>query len=112
MREIKFRAWDKEKSKFIYSQDFEFDSMFWMTAELASSCNEFIQQYTGLKDKNGKEIYELCELDKRYIVVYKSPKFCLYDILKCDIIDFNDKNKYEITTEYKPLSKDNERSID
>lgn len=60
MREIKFRAWDKDKM--IYSSSFEFDSIFWSTVELNSLMPEvdkhFVMQYTGLKDKNGKEIYE------------------------------------------------------
>ena len=71
-----------------------------------------VREWTGLTDKNGKEIWELCELDGRYIVIYKAPKFCLYDILKGDIIEFNDKDKHEITTEYKQLPQDAEGSID
>jgi hypothetical protein len=59
MREIKFRAWDKEEKKWIYAQLFEagqpeidFDGNFlWANIEPW-------QQFTGLKDKNGKEIYE------------------------------------------------------
>ena len=60
MREIKFRAWDDFKKKMI-------------TEDVSSYCsfkdngvvncfnplgNNIIMQYTGLKDKNGKEIYE------------------------------------------------------
>ena len=56
MREIKFRAWDSRPKKMVYEPNaikdgelindiFKDDSVVWM-------------QYTGLKDKNGKEIYE------------------------------------------------------
>lgn len=49
MREIKFRVWDKIISRF---------------AKFNQLCHSFtdetliFQQYTGLKDKNGREIYE------------------------------------------------------
>ena len=50
MREIKFRAWDKQ-SKQIVSMDG------WQIPIKHPKRYE-IMQYTGLKDKNGKEIYE------------------------------------------------------
>jgi uncharacterized phage protein (TIGR01671 family) len=50
MREIKFRAWDGHE--FIY--------MDYANSEGIWRCGSFkdIQQFTGLKDKNGVEIYE------------------------------------------------------
>lgn len=51
-REIKFRVWDKINKKF-FSQDVL--NKLPLDIFLAS---ENIQQYTGLKDKNNKEIYE------------------------------------------------------
>ena|SRR3990167_1664219 len=50
MREIRFRAWDKiEKSMRYNFKVGEFASLY--------NCSE-LQQFTGLKDKNGKEIYD------------------------------------------------------
>ena len=55
MREIKFRAWDKEQAKI--KKDFRFDEFNDVNDYFAD--NDFVfMQYTGLKDKDGKEIYE------------------------------------------------------
>ena len=62
MREIKFRAWDKEYKVMIYMQDYKPQSFFEdLFARENGSKNLFPQytmQFTGLKDKNGVEIYE------------------------------------------------------
>ena len=62
MRELKFRAWYKPEKKMIYNIQNEFEERI----ELGMDCfsdylknDDFIvEQYTGLKDKNGKMIYE------------------------------------------------------
>lgn len=52
MREIKFRAWHRDWMQY---SDKESLRIFWDDCEYRD-CP--IMQYTGLKDKNGKEIYE------------------------------------------------------
>lgn len=61
MREIKFRVWCKDKNEWECDEVFinRFGHQF-HTARLSpvKNDNHIIQQYTGQKDKNGKEIYE------------------------------------------------------
>ena len=49
MREIKFRAWDKSKKKIVDVVMIDFSKNISMVE---------LMQFTGLYDKNGKEIYE------------------------------------------------------
>ena len=86
MREIKFRAWDAEEKNFIY-----FDAL----DGILSKCDETyrqrcvgkFEQFTGLHDKNGKEIYEgdLIKYgsDAPLEVIYRESCFC-----------YNQKSRY------------------
>ena len=57
MREIKFRVWDKDRNKFSNELLITTDGKIFSIADEYQEKFE-INQYTGLKDKNGKEIYE------------------------------------------------------
>lgn len=70
MREIKFRAWERNKKKM--SEDFgltAFDYDYF-APEGWNLRDMEIMQFTGLKDKNGKEIYEGDIVIKPYITPY------------------------------------------
>ena len=62
MREIKFRAWDKYNKRWV-TNDVVFDlrtqtPMINIINSTTNNDDIILMQYTGLKDKNSKEIYE------------------------------------------------------
>ena len=59
MRDLKFRAWNEAKEEFIYSDQIAGGMWRYFKVLEDRGIRHFeSQQYTGLKDKNGKEIYE------------------------------------------------------
>ena len=67
MRDIKFRCWDTENKQMLKVQELDFEDTFYggRLSIRTDQYNDYfdiedmiLMQYTGLKDKNGKEIYE------------------------------------------------------
>ncbi|KIN32336.1 YopX family protein [Bacillus subtilis] len=65
MREIKFRAWDENSQEMIYEVGITPEGIPYSIPENAEGCDQFNyfltchkMQYTGLRDKYGREIYE------------------------------------------------------
>jgi len=107
MREIKFRAWDEIGKRMVYDfnqrmltlkQDkdtlcFYTDSIDALSYEMSVRYKLPLMQYTGLKDKNGKEIYEsdivLGELSKEF---YKGTVEFHWGCFKINFPHQNNKN--------------------
>ena len=73
-REIKFRIWNDYDKKMIYWNELlknKLANIFTMP-----SYNKWLMQYTGLHDKNGKEIYEgdIVEITEIIGNIYDNPE--------------------------------------
>ena len=100
-REIKFRAWDKDKKRMREVTEINWYDEYMLVDETPMSGDRLpiegipLMQYTGLKDKNGKEIYEgdivqlsINEKKPHHLgkVEYLPPKFFVIDGEKSGLI--------------------------
>lgn len=88
-REIKFRIWDIENKEMLKVQELDFEPTFYggRIAIRPDQYNDYfdtedmiLMQYTGLHDKNGKEIYEgdlvqQLDIKENGIIEYKYGQF-------------------------------------
>jgi phage uncharacterized protein TIGR01671 len=103
-REIKFRAWLKEEKKMVIVETIDFTDKSMQYLEKNEIIDAYLlrrmifddvelMQYTGIKDKNGKEIYEgdivLIRIDKTNILHKTVVKF-KHGAFIADIIGNND----------------------
>lgn len=116
-REIKFKyIWSNQAKTNFISQIFTLDEIEagnqFMVLENEPLLKDYKLiarvQFTGLKDENGKEIFEKMEIDNKFIVDFQNGSYILRNISNNNIIYFYDYIKQneklpEITREYSEI---------
>jgi uncharacterized phage protein (TIGR01671 family) len=89
--EIKFRAWDKQQKAMLHmplNSNFGISRFFGFLTD-----NHIVMQYTGLKDKNGKEIYEGDKFKKQVLLcpdgISSAHNIAYWLDVECEVVFFN-----------------------
>ena len=111
MREIKFRAWDKDRKEMIKVNTIYFNNSNGLYINSLLAENMQLMQYTGLKDKYGVEIYEGDIVSCTYGIWHEEPNGLsrigdiVYDIKSCSF-RIRIKNSAVLVAFYDTTSKD------
>ena len=107
MREIKFRAWHNDFGEMVYTgKNYEFGKreftpfLFEVGFSNYPQSDWVIMQYTGLKDKDGKEIYE-SDIDQDGGRIFYNESIAAFQIDyggDVDIADMEDVDKWMVVS--------------
>ena len=103
MREIKFRAWDKENKRMLYVSDINFcgEEISAYDREEYIGFNYIeLMQFTGRQDINGKEVYE-GDIVKCFDNYYKMYYIGVVDFADCSFVIKNDACTYYRWQDYR-----------